>query len=62
MWLESDEVSITSVIEYIFFLFPTVICAPRYDGQFRSYDFWKLNRAAETPLWTELIVLGNQNF
>jgi hypothetical protein len=25
-----------------FLIFPTVICTPRYDKRFRSYDFLKL--------------------
>jgi hypothetical protein len=42
-WLEYDQELNTGVIEY-FMLFPTVICAPRYDKRFRSYAILRLAR------------------
>jgi hypothetical protein len=52
IWFESDEESNTNVIEYIF-IFPTVICAPRYDKRFRSYAI--LKSAGLLKFWADQI-------
>jgi hypothetical protein len=61
MWQEADEEFNTRVIEY-FYLFPTVICAPRYNKRFRIYAILKSVRLLKFLLWADLGSPSNLGF
>jgi hypothetical protein len=60
-WQESDWEPNTIVIEYSF-LFPTVICMPRYDQLFRSYEFWKFTELLNLNSGQQWSDLGNLKY